>query len=95
MNLTPFVVIWALLATGVILLAVYRFRVANRTDELIHVHDAEANVIAEQMQVAKKLESIDRWGKVLTAIVFLAGLALLGAYMYKVWLQTSSGTVIM
>jgi uncharacterized membrane protein len=91
MNLMALVVIWAVLATIVIALAIYRAIVSGRVDEMIHVHDAEASMISRQTMIAKKLEVIDRRGKLLTVITVIFGIAILAAYIYEVWQR--SGTI--
>jgi hypothetical protein len=89
MSLVPFTVAWSVLATVVIALAVYRSRLASRDDEMIHVHDSEAGLIARQQVTARKLEVIDRWGKALTIVALLSGLALAGAYGWHVWNESN------
>ena len=90
MSLIPFVVIWAVLATAVLVLAVYRMRIAGRTDELLHVHEAEASLVYQQAEVAKKLDVIDRWGKLLTVVVAATGVILAVVFLYDSWLRSNS-----
>jgi hypothetical protein len=80
--------IWAVLTAAVLVLAIYRKVVATDEDDLIHVADAEAELIGKQQVVAAKLDVIDRWGKALTVFVLIYGLALAGWYLYQVWKQT-------
>ena len=61
----PLVVSWAILATAVLALALYRRVVANKEDDYVHV---SVDVAAQQTAVAKKLEVIDKWGKILTIV---------------------------
>lgn len=86
MNLLPLALGWAVLATGVLVLAVYRRLVSRKEDDYLHVN---TDVAAQQTVVAKKLENIDRWGKVLTVIVAILGLALLALFMYNGWTDSS------
>jgi hypothetical protein len=37
------------------------------------------------MALAHRLESIDRWGKTLTVVVAVYGVALAAIYLYQVW----------
>ena len=76
---------WTLSACVVLALAIYRKVVAGHDDGLVHVADIEEKTIAQQQGIAQKLEVIDRWGKILTVIVVLAGLGLAGMYFYSVW----------
>ena len=85
----PLVIGWVVLATFVILVAVYRRAIARKEDDFLHVQDAEASAVSQQAEVAKKLESIDRWGKGLTVVALVYGLGLLGYYLYLGW-QTST-----
>jgi hypothetical protein len=73
----PHIVIWSVLTTIVIFLAVYRKKVGSATDETLHVLDAESSVAAAQAVTARKLATIDRWGKILTVLSFLYLLAML------------------
>jgi steroid 5-alpha reductase family enzyme len=92
MNLTPWVIGWAVLAVAVVILMIYRWVVANREDDSLHVSDAETAVVDQQVAVAKKLAAVDLWGKILTIIAVLWGLALLGLYLYRGWVETSGPT---
>jgi len=75
--------IWAALATVVLGLAAWRKLVSRNEDDFIHVNDVKLN--ARQSEVAHTLDSIDRWGKILTIVVAAYGLVLLAAYMYSSW----------
>lgn len=88
-NLTPWLISWAVLATIVIVLAVYRWRVASHEDDVIHLEDTSDTAIAQQMEIARKLDTIDRWGKSLTVIAFLYGLILGGLYLYRAWIESA------
>jgi hypothetical protein len=92
MNLTPWVIGWAVLAAVVVILMIYRWVVANKEDDSLHVSDSETAVVDQQVAVAKKLAAVDRWGKILTAVAALYALGLLGLYMYKSWVETSGST---
>jgi len=39
--------------------------------------------------VAKKLEVIDRWGKILTIVAFVYALAILGLFLYNGWTEST------
>lgn len=89
MNFIPFVVSWAALATVVLALAVYRHFVARNEDDFIHVG---TDHVPEQQSLAKKLDGIDRWGKGLTIVAAVYGLAIAAMLMYTAWVD--SGTKI-
>jgi hypothetical protein len=42
-------------------------------------------MLSTQATVGHRLESVDRWGKSLTVVVVLYGLAVAAAYFYSVW----------
>ncbi len=84
MNLLPLVVAWGALATVVLALAFYRRSVANKEDDFLHVN---TNVAAQQVALAKKLEVIDRWGKILTVIAAVFAVILFGLFLYNGWTE--------
>jgi len=81
-NLLPFAVFWGVLAIIVVSLIVYRRSVTSREDDSIHL---EGSVPAEQMALAHRVEMIDKWGKTLTIVVAVYGVALAAIYLYQVW----------
>lgn len=86
-NLMPYFVLWVALAVVVIVMIVWRKMVTNHEDETLHVMDTGA--ASQQLNVAHKLEVIDKWGKILTAITVIFGLALGSLYMYQSWVAMS------
>jgi hypothetical protein len=89
MTLLPHLVIWAVLTTFVIFLAIYRRKVGSAADETLHVLDAEVAVVATQAIVAKKLAVVDRWGKIITILSVLYLLAIAAMYVYSVFQDQS------
>ncbi len=85
MNLTPFVVLWSLLALFVLGLALYRKLVSTHEDTLIHIGEGEDKLIPNQIEVTHKLDVVDYWGKLLTVITVAAGLLLACVYLYQAW----------
>jgi hypothetical protein len=57
------------------------------------VLDADAGMAAQQATVAKKLEVVDRWGKILTILVVVYSLALAALYIYFVWQESTKVTL--
>jgi len=81
-NLLPYAIFWGVLALVVVFLIIYRKTVSNREDDALHlVGDAPS----QQTSVAHKLLVIDRWGKTLTAIVAVYGIALAAIYLLQIW----------
>lgn len=86
-NLLPWAMFWGVLAIVVLCLIVYRRAIASREDDSIHL---EGSMPAEQVALAHKLALVDRWGKSITVLVVLYGLALAGFYFYQIWTTVPS-----
>jgi peptidoglycan/LPS O-acetylase OafA/YrhL len=84
MNMIPLVVSWAVLASAVLALALYRKSIAAKEDDNVHVN---TDMAAQQIALAKKLEGIDRWGKILTIIAGVFGLILVALFLYNGWVN--------
>jgi hypothetical protein len=87
-NSIPFLVLWGLMALSVLVLIIWRRQVAQGEDDSLHVLNAE--VVPHQMALAHKLETIDKWGKTLTILTVVAGIAIAGVYFYQMWVSTST-----
>ena len=81
-NLGWFVSVWAVLAAGVIVLALYRLTVDKNDYTVLHVRRSELSLIPQQVLRAEKLDIIDRWGKILTVVAIAYGLAIAVGYLY-------------
>ena len=81
-NLLPYAAFWAVLAIAVISLIIYRKSASSHEDDSIHL---AGNMPTQQVLVAHKLASIDRWGKTITVVTVIYGVALAAIYMYQVW----------
>ena len=90
MNFFPLFLIWVAMTVIVLVLALYRKILADRDVPFIHVLDDDAVMVPQQASATKKLDHVDRWGKILTIIAVVYGLALAAAYMYRAW-QTTAG----
>lgn len=84
MNMIPLIVSWAVLASAVLALALYRKSIAAKEDDNLHVN---TDIAAQQIAVAKKLEAIDRWGKILTIVAAVFGLLIIGLFLYNGWVN--------
>jgi len=80
--------LWALLAASVLALIVWRKSVARNEDDQLHVMQVAA--AAQQAEVAHKLEVIDKWGKIVTAVTVAYGALIAGLFIYQTWMQTST-----
>ena len=83
-------ILWAILTAAVIVLAGARKLAARNDDELLHLADADTPAISQQVAVAQKLDKIDHWGKTLTVVVVIYGLALLAAWLYSGWAESAA-----
>ena len=81
-NLLPYAVFWGVLALVVVSLIIYRKSVSSREDDSIHL---EGSAPADQVALDHRLAVIDRWGKTLTVIAVVYGVALGAIYLYQVW----------
>ena len=81
-NLLPYAVFWGVLAIVVVVLIIYRKSVSSHEDDSIHL---EGSMPSEQIALGHRLTMIARWGKTLTLVTVVYGLALAGIYMYQVW----------
>lgn len=88
-SFVPFVVLWSVMAAAVLALVVRRKMIASHEDDQIHVLDGGAAVSQQQVQVAAKLDQIDKWGKTLTIVTVAFGLLLAVAYIYYGWVTGS------
>jgi hypothetical protein len=88
-NFTPWMILWAALALAVLVMAGYRKIVSVREDETLHLGNPSDS--ARQVAISHKLERIDKWGKLLTALAAIYGLLVAIAYTYQTWVQASNG----
>ena len=82
----PYIYGWLALVIAVVGLAIRRELVSRHDDKTLHLGAREGALVAEQVTVDRKLRGIDRVGQGLTIMAFVYGLALLGVYLYGVWL---------
>jgi hypothetical protein len=90
MNLTPIVLLWAVLGLATLGLALYRKVISSNEQDVVHLGPGEEREIPVQAELAKKLLTVDRWGKTLTVVTVLIGLLLAGGYLYNGWQDPSS-----
>jgi len=84
-DLHPFLILWLVVIAGVVVLVFRRRSVALQEDPALHLGMAHASTAAEQVAVAKKLEQIDKWVKLLIIIAIAFGILLAAAALYKAW----------
>lgn len=89
LNFGPLIVLETFLLAGVLFLFIWRKMVARNEDDNIHVLHGEA-VAPQQEALARKLDVIDKWGKILTVVTVVFGLFVGAAYVYNSF-TTASG----
>ena len=87
-NFTPFTVVWAALAAVVAVMAGYRRSISVKDDESLHLANPTDTV--HQVEIAHKLEVVDKWGMLLTIIAAIYGLLLVLAYTYQNWIRATN-----
>lgn len=83
MNMTTVLGIWLALGFTTIALAIYRRILAKSEDHFIHLTHGGGGMVASQEALATKLAAIDKWGKILTIVTFVMGLAIGSVYVYE------------
>ena len=92
MNVTLMVAVWAVLGIATLILAVYRWAVPGRHEtDVVHLGAGEEKEIPKQLSLARKMDTIDRWGKTMTVITAVIGLGLATAYLYQAWESPNPG----
>jgi len=79
-NLVPYVAVWSLIALSVLVLFIMRKMVSSKEDDNVHILHG---TVTEQVVVAKKLDVIDKWGKILTVIAVVLGAAIAVLYVFS------------
>ena len=83
-----------MLAASVLVLIVWRKIVARNEDDQLARAATEA--VPQQAVVAHKLEVIDKWGKIVTAVTVVFGVLIAALFVYQTWvagLHDHSGSV--
>jgi hypothetical protein len=62
-----------------------------KEDDLIHIEDWKQNLVPQQAMMARKIDTIDRWGETLTVLTALGGLVLAAMYLYDAWQRSQGG----
>ena len=92
MNITLAVTLWVALGIATLGLAVYRRLLSVHSEnDVLHLGAGEEKEIPGQVLLAQKMDSIDRWGKMMTVITLVIGLGLAAAYLYQVMESPNPG----
>ena len=90
-DFTPYVALFLVLGLVTLILAVYRWRVTENEEDVVHLGAGEEGEIPKQVALARKVTSIDRMGKTLTVVTLILGIGISCAYLYKAWLDPNPG----
>jgi hypothetical protein len=93
MMMIPWVAVWVVLAAVVVALAVYRKVVSLKEDDTLHIDERESGLVVQQVEVARRLDVVDRWGQILTVVVLVYGLLLGSAYLYTTWIERNTSAL--
>jgi hypothetical protein len=88
LTLTTLVSVWGGLFLAVLALGAARKWISRREDDTVHLADGEVELVQHQASVATILSQVDVWGKVLTVIVVLYGLAIAARVLYMGWMDS-------
>jgi uncharacterized membrane protein len=87
--MTPYVAVGALLALSVLVLAAWRQVMDLHEDDSIHLKEAEAGMVKNQVDLDQRIRVVDRVGKTLTVIAVLYGLAVASWMIYRQWIESA------
>ena len=85
MQVSFYVMSWALLAIVVAVLAAYRLALGHKEDVTVHLAGPEAGLIPQQTNLATRIHKVEIWGQSLTIILAVYGLTLLAIWAYQIW----------
>lgn len=80
---------WSIFAIAYIALLIYRKQVESHEDDTLHF-TSDSSVLNAQQTIAHKLDTLDRWSKILMAVVIGYGVIVASLYLYSVWQSNSS-----
>ena len=86
----PYAIAWGVLGVIVLIIAMLRRKIADKEDDTLKLGDGETADIAKQEQIAKKLATIEMWGKTLTIILVVSGVILGLLYGWQMWEGSST-----
>jgi hypothetical protein len=93
-SFVPYFVLWIVLALPVVALIIYRKTVSQQEDDSLKLSPGSADAASQQVGIDHKLEQIDKWGKLLTAIVVGYGVILLAVFLYHSWVAGTNVGVL-
>ena len=92
--MTTLFYVWCAFAVATAGIALFRKFVAHHEDDYLHVGPGQENAVNRQLELAHKLTSIDKMGKMATTITAIYGLLLVVGFLAQAWM-TDGGRVNM
>jgi len=92
-NLYPFLIGWIVVLVAWVVVYTWRRRLGLKEDESLHVLDSEISQAAQQIEVGKKLDKLDRWVRIVTTVLVVYSVALAGLSVYAAWDASSRGVL--
>ena len=88
-DLMPWLILWAIVTTVVVILAVWRVVGGLHDIGSIHLGRTGDKETERETRFSRKLDRVERWGQVLTVLsaILIAGIGV--AWLYNGWLITS------
>ncbi|MCL4781663.1 MAG: hypothetical protein KJZ70_01385 [Bryobacterales bacterium] len=91
-NIIQMAIPWVVLTLITIALAIYKKSLDVHTDESLHIGAGEDQLVKAQMAQSRRSDLAERWGKILTIVVFLYGIVIVGMIAYHQWqVNTTAG----
>ncbi|MBI3665797.1 MAG: hypothetical protein HY236_06155 [Acidobacteria bacterium] len=91
-DLMPWLILWAILTTVVLGLALKRYMLYRKEEDLggLHVVTEDPKIPEEEVKLTKKMARIDLWGQTLTVISAVLIFAIGVGWLYNRWLIESN-----
>ncbi len=81
MDLTPWIIAWAVVTSAVLVLGYYRVILEMQGDPSMHLYSVEGNQRLEQATLERKIYWVDRCGQALTiaSVILVVAIAMMWA----------------
>ena len=90
-DLMPWIILWAVVSSGALLLALWRLMVVHQEHKLgcLHVAGSDIRTDTEEARISQTLDRIDRWGITLTVIAGVLIAGIWAAWLHNGWLKAN------
>ena len=83
MTFTALAVLFVVMVVATSGLALWRKFITMREDDFLHIGEGDEKLIPQQLELARKVALVDRWGEILTVVTAAYGLVLGALYLYE------------